>query len=405
MRKLLAFVAAFASVLLIAGCGGGGKPGAPANVAVAPRDSSAIVTWDMNSGVDYWVWLAPGSTVTLNGCAGVSGCQIHRGATSPLLILGLVNGTTYSVIVNASSGSGPVGDSSAPIAFVPNVVGSTWTSGKPLASTLLGVSYTGAAAITASTFIAVGTGGGLYSSANGISWTALTSNVATNLNAVQYVDARFVAVGDTGLVLVSSDSVTWTPITLTSNNLYALTVNGSRIVTVGANGVILTSGDGLAWAPQNSGTSKDLYGIVFGNGLYVAVGAEGTVLTSADGVTWQTQAPQTSLNLKSIAYGAGRFVAVGASGALVTSTDGVTWIAAPPIATNSLSSVVVGTQFVAAGSGGGIFTSGDGITWVAAVSGTTNDLHALTFSPGNAAIPLDVGYVAVGVAGTNLTAF
>jgi hypothetical protein len=76
-----------------------------------------------------------------------------------------------------------------------------------------------------------------------------------------------------------------------------------------------------------------------------------------------------------------------------------------PIATNSLSSIVVGTRFVAVGSGGGIFTSGDGLTWTPSVSGTTNDLTSVTFSTGIAASLLDVGYIAVGAAGTNLTSF
>ncbi len=404
MKRLLAFVAAFASVLLIAGCGGG-KPAAPANVAVAPHDSSAIVTWDMNPGLVYWVWVAPGPTITLDSCRQLVVCQIHPAATSPFLVLGLVNGTTYSAIVNASSGHGPVGDNLAPVSFVPSPVGSIWSVGTPLATTLLGVSYTGAAGITGSTFIAVGPGGALYSSANAITWAALASGVATNLNAVQYVSTKFVVVGDAGVVLTSTDSVKWTPATITGNNLYALAFNGSHMVAVGANGVILTSDDAVAWTLQNSGTSEDLYGTIFANGLYVAVGAQGTVLTSTDGVTWLTRVPQTSLNLKSVAYGAGGYVAVGAAGALVTSTDGVTWTAGTPIATNSLSSVVVGTQFVAVGSGGGIFKSGDGITWTPVVSGTTNDLTAVTFSPGLAANVLDVGYVAVGVAGTNLTSF
>jgi hypothetical protein len=361
----------------------------------------------MNSGIDYWVWVQPGTTITLDTCRQTLACQVHRGVTSPFLVLGLVNGVTYSVIVNASNGGSPVGDNSPPISFVPNPVGSIWTPGTPLASTLLGVSYTGASTIASTAFVAVGTGGALYSSANGTSWTALTSNVATNLNAVQFGDSRFVVVGDAGVMLSSVDATTWAPLPVkyTSNNLYALTFNGAHAVAVGANGVILTSGDGLAWALQNSGTSKDLFGIIFANSLYVAVGAEGTLLTSSDGLTWQARSSPTSLNLKSIAYGAGKFVAVGASGTLVTSTDGVTWTAGTPIAANSFSSVVYGTQFVAAGTGGGIFTSVDGVTWVPVVSGTTSDLNAVTFSFGLASSLLNVGYVAVGAAGVNLTAF
>jgi hypothetical protein len=95
-----------------------------------------------------------------------------------------------------------------------------------LATALQGVSYTGAANITSSTFIAVGAGGPvLERRCDNVDRVGF--GVANNLNAVQFGGAKFVVVGDAGQVLVSVDSVKWTPITLTNNNLYALAFNGS----------------------------------------------------------------------------------------------------------------------------------------------------------------------------------
>ena len=408
MRRILAFATAFISVLLMAGCGGGSRPAAPTDVAAAAHDSSAVITWTMDPGVDYWVWVAPGTTLDWRHCTDSPFCQIHRAVTSPFLVLGLTNGVTYSVVVNGNSGSGPVGEPSAPVPFVPILVGTNWNVGTPLASTLLGVGFTPTTGLAGGAFVAAGVGGSLYSSANATTWTTSNSNVATNLNAVLFGDAKFVVAGDAGVILTSSDAVLWTLVTSgTANNLYALALNGTSMVAVGANGTILTSGDGITWTPRNSGTINDLYGVTFANGIYVAVGAKGTLLTSSNGVDWQAQAVQTSLDLKSVAYGLGvtTFVAVGTAGTLVTSTDGVNWITRTPIAANSLSAVVYGTQFIAVGTGGGIFTSVDGIAWLPAVSGTTSDLHAVAFSAGVISTVLEIGYVAVGAGGVNLTAF
>ena len=407
MKKFFAWSAAIIAALIFAGCGGGNPPSAPANVTVAVHDSSALVSWTVESGIEYWVWYAALANITEQSCVSALNCTIHRGVTSPFLISGLINGTTYSVFVNGASKGSPVGASSATMSFVPKVAGAIWSAGAPLgASNLLGLGFTPATATAGSTFVTVGTGGSIFSSANATTWTAATSNVAVNLNAVLYGHATFVVVGDSGVILSSPDAVTWTArASGTANNLNALTSNGTVIFAVGAKGTIVSSGDGLSWIPQISGTTNDLFGVTFGNALYVAVGAKGVLLTSPDGATWKLVASPTSLDLKSVAYGAGTFVAVGASGALVTSTDGITWTARAPIAASSLAAVTYGSQFVAVGSGGSIFTSVDGINWQPAVSGTTNDLNAVVYSASLTATLLRVGYAAVGAAGVNLTAY
>lgn len=407
MKKLFTWSAALIAALLLAGCGGGSSPGAPANVSVAVHDSSALVSWNMETGVEYWVWSQAGTNITEQSCVSSLACTIKRGATSPYLIAGLTNDASYAVFVNGTSKGSPVGASSPTINFVPRVAGAVWSVGKPLGTvSLLGLGFTPATATRASTFVTAGVGGSIFSSADALTWTARTSNVATNLNAVAYGDGKFIVGGDLGVILTSPDAITWTAVNSgTTNALYAFVVNGSVITAVGANGTILSSGDGTSWMTQVSGVTADLRGITLGNGIYVAVGAKGMLLTSANGANWQLIAPPTLLDLKSVAFGNGTFVAVGASGTLVTSTDGVNWTARPPIAANSLAAVVYGSQFVAVGSGGGIFTSTDGIAWKAAASGTTNDLNAVVFSASLTATLLQVGYAAVGAAGTNLTAY
>ena len=201
----------------------------------------------------------------------------------------------------------------------------------------------------------------------------------------------------------------------TKSNLYAVTNDASgTIVAVGAGGTILVSTDGTTWAPANSHTSMDLYAIFNTNGRYVAVGANGTILTSTDAGQWTTVNSTTSVNLRGVSYGASvaaataaaaaTWVVVGDGGALVTSPDGINWTAESPITANNLTSIEHGTQFVAAGSAGAIFTSIDGHSWQPEVSETTQNLRAVTFTVLSAG-SIGVGYVAVGDAGTNLSAF
>lgn len=417
MKRLLGISFISLSLLLV-GCGGGHSAAPPTDVKVVPGDTSATISWSQDPGIEYWVWVAQGPSVSTSNCAGTASCTIHRAVSSPLILTGLTNGTTYSVTVNARTGGGPGGTATDPIAFVPRIAGTEWTAGATLGSgNMLGLAFAGTTTAGVNTLVAVGAAGAVYYSPNSVNWVAEASNVTANLNAAVYANSLFLAVGDSGTMVTSPDGVTWTAQTpQTAQNLYSVTTNGSgTVVAVGAKGTILVSTNSTTWAPANSTTSVDLYGIYFANGLYVAVGANGAILTSPDAGAWTAIAPVTSANLRSVSYGApvatattttatAVWVVVGDGGSLVTSSDGVTWTGQLPIASSNLTSVVHGTQFITVGSGGTIFTSVDGIAWLPAVSGKTQDLRAVTFTVLTAG-SIGVGYVAVGDAGTNLSAF
>jgi len=418
MRKLLA-VAMLLVVAMVAGCGGGSSADSPPDVKVVAGDSSATVTWTNDTSVEYWAWIGQGPNVDTSNCTTSTYCRIFTGVTSPFIVAGLTNGTTYSVTVNGRRNGGPGGPGSPPIAFVPRLAGSVWTAGNPPSlNNLLGVGYTAATTAGIAEVVAVGASGSIYSSPDATTWTAATSGTTANLNAVQYRNGVFVAIGDLGTILTSPDAVTWTPRTApTTNALTALIGSGSgQVVAVGAKGTILVSTNSTSWAAVDSGTTADLYAIGYGNGRYVAVGAGGTMLTSTDAAKWTAVASATAADLRGIAYGSATvstttptssvatFVAVGAAGTVLTSTDGLAWTAHPSIAPNDLRAVTYGTRFIAAGTGGAIFTTGDGVTWQAADSGTTANLNSLTFTVLTAKA-IGVGYAAVGDGGVNLTAF
>jgi hypothetical protein len=377
----------------------------------------------MDPGVEYWVWVAPILNLTTQNCSSSAFCVTYRSVSSPYILPGtLTNGVTYSVTINGRTNGGPGGAGTPSISFVPRFAAAAWKAGKPLGVDLSGVAYGPSTTTTTLTsiFVAVGAGGAIFSSPDAVTWAAAASGVTSNLNAAAYSNTTnggtFVAAGDGGVMLSSLDTVTWTPrSTATTSNLYGLATNGGgTFVAVGANGTIIASGDGVTWVTAVSGTTNDLFGVTFANGFYVAVGAQGTLLVSTDGLTWQPVASQTTNDLRGVAYGVipattttlatPVLAAVGAAGTLITSADGITWVANPPIVANDFLALTRGSQFVAVGKGGVIYFSTDGTTWQAAASGTTADLKGVTFTSGAGTSP-GIGYVAVGAAGVNLTAF
>ncbi len=416
MKGLFARIAAIVAVSLLAACNNGSSAPAPPDVAVVPGDGRVAASWTMLPGVEYWLFYAPASSISADNWASLPGSHVILSAASPQVISGLTDGATYSFTINGRYKPGPGGPGSPVVSAVPRIAGAVWTVGTALvgASTidLRGVAH-GAA------FVAVGTGGAIFSSPDEVTWTPQISNVTTPLNAVIY-GGSYVAVGAGGVILRSSDAVTWTPpqTNPSTSDLFAVTTPGTVYVAVGANGTIIASSDGGAtWNPAISFgiTPNDLYAVTYGNGRYVAVGAGGTLLTSPDASTWTVVNSNTSSTLRGVAYGVAlttvsgiltatpAFVAVGDGGALVTSTDGgVTWTLQSPMGgtTVNVNAVTYGHQFIAVGDVGNIFTSVDGVTWQAATSVTPANLHGVAF---NLADPF--GYSAVGAAGVNLSAF
>jgi hypothetical protein len=396
VKRLLAWLSAAAATFVLAACGGSnGDPApAPTGVVVTPGDGNVKVSWNAEPGVEYWIFFAPGTNITTENWTTLPGARVIREATSPQTIGGLLNGTTYAFTINGRTGGGPGGPGTPAATATPRPAGASWSVGASLgAGDLRGVVY-------GLKFVAVGTQGAAFSSADGLTWTPSTTGTTNALNRVIFSTAGYVAVGNGGTILTSTDLATWTARTSgTGNALNGVAFNGVNThVAVGAGGTILTSTDAaVTWTAAASGTTDELYGVAFAAGRFIAVGAAGTLLTSADGTTWTAVASQTTQDLRALAFGASTIVAVGAAGTVITSSDAATWTARPAIGAADLASVAFGSQFVAVGSGGAIFTSADGVAWTAQSSGTTNELNAV--AAGN------FGYVAVGAAGANLTAY
>jgi outer membrane protein assembly factor BamB len=249
-------------------------------------------------------------------------------------------------------------------------------------------------------YVAVGPGGSIIFSQNGISWTAVRSGYYDAFTSIAYGNNTFVAGSYSGRSYTSSDGVSWTG--KTTRDFNGITFNNGMFTGVGWSRVS-TSPDGVNWTDHQLGISNALNGVTYGNGKYVAVGETGLIFTSPDTITWTQSTSNSSVNLKGVAYGNGTYVAVGDMETILTSSDGITWAHRDTSFAASSSGRVLGGITYGAGlfviSGDwsvGMLTSPDGINW------------AQSWKPVNSGNPVGVGYynntfVTVGYNGTMLT--
>ncbi len=236
-----------------------------------------------------------------------------------------------------------------------------------------------------SVFIAVGSGGGIYSSPDAITWTPSVFPVTGTLKAVIWGGGRFVAVG-ADLILTSSDGIAWVSQTLRiGSELLSVTWTGNQYVAVGGSGTgnrrIVTSPDAVTWTLQKNVPGSDviLYSVAWENNTLVAVGGYdgstnlSTIYISTDGVDWT----QILHHLKftaayfSVIWAHNQFVVCGYGGVVATSPDGMTWTERESgITTPLYASAWTGSQFVALGADGGFTSSPDGSSWTTAEAGT-----------------------------------
>jgi hypothetical protein len=199
-----------------------------------------------------------------------------------------------------------------------------------------------AAAFDGTNFVAVGGklsglsgSGAVATSTNGSDWVDRTNISSGTLSAVCHAAPGWVAVGNGGGVFTSQDTLTWTRRSFRTPNV--VTYGNGTYVAVGNSGTVITSSDGVAWTVQSSGTTKNLFGIAFQHGQFTAVGDGGVIITSPDGVNWTAQISGTTQSLRSIAYGAGSYLVRGTNNIpsnifvpqsqeiFLTSTNGTNW--------------------------------------------------------------------------------
>lgn len=247
-------------------------------------------------------------------------------------------------------------------------------------------------------FIAVGYGGRLGYSTDGITWTSRNSmqGGTTQINTVVFGNGIFLAGGNraddnvTNRLSTSTDGLTWTSRSNTNNgsaDINAIAAGGGIYVYVGrnsaGNGILNYSSDSITWANVTnfgSGIGTNLWSIGYGDGQFIYGGTAGQMASSLNGVVWSTRTSGFGTSsINGIAYGNGVWVAGGDAGVITSSTDGITWTAR--------TSGFAGTQiravkflngyFYATGGSGTMSISTNGTTWTPRGTGIAASLGTL----------------------------
>ena len=168
----------------------------------------------------------------------------------------------------------------------------------------------------------------IFTSSDGVNWTARTTPTSSGIYAFAYGASTYVAVGAGGNVFSSPTGTTWTSQSAGTNAFFDAIFANSTFVAVGAGGACYSSTNGTTWTSRSAGTNQ-FNRIIYAAGtvnLFVAVGVSGTCYTSPDGITWTSRSAGTT-TFNDVAFDSvnTRLVAVGNSGVIYTSPDGVTW--------------------------------------------------------------------------------
>lgn len=236
-------------------------------------------------------------------------------------------------------------------------------------------------------FRAVSAGGANWDSADGLSWTRLTTGFASSklaVNGSAFVAWPFSPGGGVQELFTDSGSGWNTIPTDLSQPMRHLVWNGVRYISVGPSGAAATSTDGTAWTPRTTGVTATLEQIIWTGSLAVAIGAGGTIITSPNGATWTSRTSGTTADLTSLVAGSGSMIAVGKGGVILRSPDGIAWsvIRASNQAVNVTGIDWTGTGLVAVANPHATLTSPDGITWTRTASTTGPTGAGLRLAPG-----------------------
>ncbi len=218
----------------------------------------------------------------------------------------------------------------------------------------------------------------LYSTNGGLNWNPSTSVTNNWLAAVTRYDdghgySSFVAVGLGGVILQSTDGVRWIPRSSgVTSDLYGVAASANKIIAVGSNNVELLSTDGgVTWTQQSIASTIDFWGITYSSQLdeFAAVGKYGVVSKSKDGVTWiTTELSGGAATLLSIAYINNQFITVGEQGTI--------FIGGPIFR----KIMYVLNSFAGVDNSGNVVTSYDGSVWKNVNGGLSCRIYDMAFN-------------------------
>jgi len=240
--------------------------------------------------------------------------------------------------------------------------------------------------------------GAVYTSMDGNTWTLRNQGTTTiPLNSVIWTGQKFVAIGSGGKILTSPDGIVWTSISISyTSTLSSIAYSGTIYVAHGNGDTLLTSTDAAQWTIRTTGYTNQIRSSCWARNNFIAVGDSGIIINSMDGITWEKNTSPASRTLSSVLWNGKTFCAVGDTGTVLASSDGLAWSLKSTEPHPKLHSIIWGNNlFVALGESGSVYTSPDGLAWTNRTSGTTTLLNEVTWNGAK--------YVAIGTNGPIIT--
>lgn len=234
-------------------------------------------------------------------------------------------------------------------------------------------------------FVAVGAKSLLFSP-DGIAWKRLPVGDGIDWNGVGWCLDRFVVVGAGGKIGSSPDGLSWSIADKANGDyLRQVTWNGSRAVATGPLGAVYTSEDLEIWTRRTSGIPASWAGgpNVWTGTRFVAFdtaqsgGTDQRVVRSANGIDWSATADEVT-NAEAMACGGGKIVAINATYRAVSVDDGESWTLSAPFSPYAFGKEIIwdGIRFIASANNA-VWTSPDGTVWTNANQNTTYSINGL----------------------------
>ena len=212
-------------------------------------------------------------------------------------------------------------------------------------------------------------------------WTSRMSGLPHTLFDIVWNGNVFIAVGNGGSIYTSTDGIDWVAVDSGTNaDLRAVAADGPYVVAVGLQIILQSSDNGAGWTVKDRPTEALLEAVAINSSQVVVGGSRWgwgtpvTMISEDRGDTWQAvdSWPDENLLINDLIYRDGMFLATTNSplgltaGAWVAiSSDGKLWneIEVSDEGTGLRTVIHDGSQFILAGSGGLVFTSPDGFNW------------------------------------------
>lgn len=147
-------------------------------------------------------------------------------------------------------------------------------------------------------------------STDGITWETAEVTGEHPLCSVAYGNNMFIAVGKGGLMYVSNDGITWTNLQVINSqfDLYKIIYANKMFAVACSKGIIYYSYDGTNWSPATVKDTSSLTNLSYGNRQFIAC-SDNTMYYSVDCIDWSNkQIVDCTFNY--LSYGEYNFIVV-----------------------------------------------------------------------------------------------